>query len=66
MLSHQPEVSRLIHHERVQQLADDAQQPMQSVSLPSHSFGLSHVLARLVAFAHLTSAPHQRRVDISS
>ena len=27
MLSHQPEVSRLLHQERVAQLASDAQQP---------------------------------------
>jgi hypothetical protein len=35
MLSHQPEVSRLLHQEHVQRLADDAQQPMQSPHLPS-------------------------------
>ena len=28
MLAHQPEVTRLIHRERVQQLEDDAQQPI--------------------------------------
>ena len=35
MLSHQPEVSRLIHQEHVQRLADDAQHPMQHPHLPS-------------------------------
>ena len=35
MLSHQPEVSRLLHQEHVQRLADDAQQPMQHPHLPS-------------------------------
>jgi hypothetical protein len=62
MLSHQPEVIRLIHHEHVQQLTDDAQQPLQSVSLPSHGFGFPHVLSRLAAFAHVGWAPHHRGV----
>ena len=66
MLPHQPEVSRLIHHERVQQLTDDAQQPMQTVTLPSHSFGFSHVLARLAAFAHIGLAPRHRGADLRS
>jgi hypothetical protein len=35
MLSHQPEVSRLVHQEHVQRLADDAQQPMRYPHLPS-------------------------------
>jgi len=35
MLSHQPEVSRLIHQEHVQRLADDAQQLVQHPHLPS-------------------------------
>ena len=35
MLSHRPEVSRLLHQEHVQRLADDAQQPMQHPHLPS-------------------------------
>jgi hypothetical protein len=35
MLSHQPEVSRLLHQEHVQRLADDAQQPMQHPRLTS-------------------------------
>ena len=34
MLSHQPEVIDLIHRDHVQQLTDDAQRPMRSVSLP--------------------------------
>ena len=35
MISHQPEVSRLLHQEHVQRLAEDAQQPMQHPQLPS-------------------------------
>lgn len=35
MLSHQPEVSRLLHQEHVQRLADDAQQPTVSLRLSS-------------------------------
>jgi hypothetical protein len=34
MLSHQPEVSRLLHQEHVQRLADDARQPMQQSHRP--------------------------------
>lgn len=63
MLAHQPEVTRMIHRERVQQLADDAQQPMESVSLPAHHFGVPHVLTRLAALAHIGSALHHRGVD---
>lgn len=33
MLSHQPEVSRLLQQEHVQRLVDDAQQPMASLRL---------------------------------
>ena len=66
MLSHQHEVIGLIHREHVQQLRDDAQQPLQSVSLPSHRFGFPHVLSRLAALAHLGSAPRHRGVNISS
>jgi hypothetical protein len=66
MLSHQPEVINLIHRERVQQLTDDAQQPMQSVSLPSHGFGFPHVLSRLAARAHVGLAPRHRRIDSRS
>jgi hypothetical protein len=35
MISHQPEVSRLLHQDRVQRLADAAQQPMRHPHLPS-------------------------------
>ncbi len=53
MISHQPEVSRLIHQDRVQRLADAAQQPMRHPHLPSPRIagklsGLS-VLARTAA-----------------
>jgi len=66
MLSHHSGVSQQFHREHVQRLTADAQHPMQSVSLPSHGFGLSHVLARLAAFAHLSSVPHHRGVDVGS
>ena len=66
MLSHQPEVTRLIHRERVQQLTDDAQHPIESVSLPAHGFGLSHALSRLAALAHVGLAPRHRGVDSRS
>jgi len=62
MLSHQPEVTTLIHRERFQQLKADAQQPLPTVSLPSRSFHFPHVLSRLAAFAHIGSAPHHRGV----
>jgi hypothetical protein len=53
MLSHQPEVIHLMHREHVQQLTDDAQQPIESVSLSSHGFGFPHVLSRLAVLAHV-------------
>lgn len=60
MLSHQPEVISLIHREHVERLRDDTQQPLQSVSLPSH--GLARVLPRLAALAHVGLTPHRRGV----
>lgn len=60
MLSHQPEVIRLIHREHVERLRDDTQQPLQSVSLPAH--GLARVLPRLAALAHVGLTPHRRGV----
>jgi hypothetical protein len=66
MLSHQHEVTQMVHREYVQQLADDAQHPMQSVSLPSHSFGISRALARLASFAHIGSVPRHRGADLRS
>ena len=35
MISHQPEVSRLIHQDHVRRLADDAQRPMRHPRLRS-------------------------------
>ena len=58
MLSHQPEVISLIHHEHIERLRDDSQQPLQSVSLPSH--GLARVLPRLGALAHVALTPRRR------
>jgi hypothetical protein len=62
MLSHQPEVHELIHRDHVRQLSEDAQQPMQSVSLPAHGFGMPQLLSRLAAFAHIGVAPRHRGV----
>lgn len=58
MLSHQPEVIRLIHLEHSERLRDDTQQPLQSVSLPSH--GLARVFPRLGALAHVALTPRRR------
>jgi hypothetical protein len=66
MLSHQPEVIGLIHREHVQQLRDDAQQPMESVSLPAHHVRFPHVLTRLAALVHIGTPLHHRGVDSRS
>jgi hypothetical protein len=66
MLAHQPEVTRLIHREYVQQRQDDAQQPMQSIWLPAHGFNFPHVLSRIAAFAHVGPAPRHRGVHSGS
>jgi hypothetical protein len=60
MLSHQPEVSRLLHQEHVQRLAGDAQRPYHSlrVSPPDRS----RVLPRLVALAHAALYVRHRRL----
>ena len=60
MLSHQPEVSRLLHQEHVQRLADDAQQPMQHPHLPS--LRLAERLSRLSALTQTALDVRHRRL----
>ena len=50
MISHLVEVSRLLHQEHVQRLADDAQQPMRHPQLPS--LRVAKRLSGLSALAH--------------
>ena len=60
MLSHQPEVSRLLHHEHTERLAQDAQQPMQSLSLPPRpSLG---PLSRLATLSRVALTVRPRRL----
>ena len=60
MLSHEPEVSRLLHHEHTVRLAKDGQEPMQSLSLPARpSLG---VLSRLATLSRVALAVRPRRV----
>jgi hypothetical protein len=60
MLSHQPEVSRLLHHEHVRRLADDAQEPMQHPHLPS--LRLAERLSGLSALANTALGVRYRRL----
>ena len=60
MLSHEPEVSRLLYHERMERLADDAQQPMASVSLPSPVSAAA--LSRVAGIARVALAVRPRRL----
>jgi hypothetical protein len=59
MLSHQPEVSRLLHSEHTHRLTRDAQDPMATVSLPSTS--VTRVLSRLAVFTHVALPARNRR-----
>jgi hypothetical protein len=59
MLSHQPEVSRLLHQERVQRLADYAQ-PMRRPHLPS--LRLAERLSGLSVLAHAAIDARNRRL----
>jgi hypothetical protein len=58
MLSHQPEVSRLLHHEHTARLAQDAQQPMNMPSLPSPPS--AEALSRLSAWSRIAFAVRHR------
>ena len=60
MLSHQPEVSRLLQQEHVQRLADDAQGPMRHPHLPS--LRLAARLSGLSALAHAALDVRNRRL----
>ena len=60
MLSHQPEVSRLLHQEHVQRLAEDAQQPLRHPHLPS--LRLAERLSGLTGLAHAALAVRHRRL----
>ena len=64
MLSHQPEVSRLLQQEHLQRLADDAQQPMQHPHLPS--LRLAERLSGLTALAHAALDVRHRRLRTRS
>jgi len=59
MLSHQPEVSRLLHQERVARLASDAQQPETEAQLsqPPHPR-----TSRLAGLAHAALDVTHRRL----
>jgi hypothetical protein len=59
MLSHQPEVSRLLHSEHTYRLTRDAQDPMESVSLPSTGF--KRALSRVAAATHVAVPARNRR-----
>jgi hypothetical protein len=58
MLSHQPEVSRLLHQERVAQLAGDAQKPVQRASQSPRKPRTS----RLAGLAHAALDVTHRRL----
>jgi hypothetical protein len=59
MLSHQPEVSRLLHQEHVERLAGDAQRPVQRApqSPPRH-----RRTSRLAGLAHAALDVTHRRL----
>jgi hypothetical protein len=59
MLSHAPEVSRLLHSEHTHRLARDAQDRMDSISLPSTGF--RRALSRVGAVAHVAVPARNRR-----
>ena len=64
MLSHQPEVSRLLHQEHVQRLADDAQQPLRHPRVPS--LRLAQRLSGLTRLAHAALDVRHRRLRTRS
>jgi hypothetical protein len=59
MLSHQPEVSRLLHQEYVARLAEDAQQPVPQVELSPTRHRRA---ARLAGLAHAALDVTHRRL----
>ena len=60
MLSHRPEVSRLLHQEHVRRLAYDAQHPMQHPHL--QSLRLAERLSGLSALTQTALDVRQRRL----
>ena len=67
MLSHEPEVSRLLHHEHTERLALDAQQPMQDAQQPMQSVSLPtrpsvQMLSRLATLFRVAVAVRPRRL----
>ena len=55
MISHQPEVSRLLHQDRVERLADAAQRPMKHPHLRS-----PRIMGKLSALSVLAPVRHRR------
>jgi hypothetical protein len=64
MLSHQPEVSRLLQRERVRQLAADVRDPLPSVRLRSSS--PARMLSRLAVAAYAALDVRHRRLPSRS
>lgn len=60
MLSHEPEVSRLLHQEHTERLAQDAQLPMESVSLPARPS--LRALSRFAALSRVAFVVRPRRL----
>jgi len=60
MLSHQPEVRRLLHDERVQRLAGAAQQPLYRPQLPP--LRIAERLSGLSVLAHAALDVRHRRL----
>ena len=60
MLSHQPEVSRLLHQEHVQRLAESAQRPMRYPNL--RSLRLAEGLSGVSVLAHAAVDVRYRRL----
>jgi hypothetical protein len=60
MLSHEPEMIRLLHREHVQRLTQDAQRPIEST--PHSSPARARVLSRVAVLAHAALAVRHRRV----
>ena len=60
MISHQPEVSRLLHQEHVQRIADDMRQPLLRPHLPSRRIAVRR--SRLSVLAPSALDVRQRRL----
>jgi hypothetical protein len=60
MLSHEPEMIRLLHREHVERLTQDAQRPIEATQ--HSSLGTARVLSRAAVLAHAALAVRHRRV----